>query len=204
MASHFVNTTRYVVVSGGTGFVGRALCSRLAARGFTPLILTRGSTATFTHSTCGSRDLCLYPSSRLTRCSRKREIGHEYIGWGQVTNSPKPFPYPVEAVFNLAGEPVFSARPWSSAFRADVQNSRVEGTRALVDAIARTPQAQRPKVLVNASGVGIYPSAPDASARSAPVFDETYAGAKGAGLWGGFIPSSFLLLVVLAPPLLTL
>ncbi len=58
-----------------------------------------------------------------------------------------------DAVVNLAGEPVFGRR-WSDAVKAEIRRSRVEGTRKLVDALKAS--AQRPKVLVNASAIGIY------------------------------------------------
>lgn len=58
-----------------------------------------------------------------------------------------------DAVVNLAGEPVFGRR-WSDAVKAEIRRSRIEGTRKLVDALKAS--AQRPKVLVNASAIGIY------------------------------------------------
>jgi uncharacterized protein (TIGR01777 family) len=58
-----------------------------------------------------------------------------------------------DAVVNLAGEPLFGRR-WNDAVKAEIRRSRVEGTRKLVDALKAS--AQRPKVLVNASAIGIY------------------------------------------------
>jgi uncharacterized protein len=58
----------------------------------------------------------------------------------------------MDAVIHLAGEPV--AQRWNDAVKARIRDSRVLGTRRLVDAIARVPH--KPSVLVSASAVGIY------------------------------------------------
>ena len=58
------------------------------------------------------------------------------------------------AVINLAGEPI--TRRWSAANRRIFHESRVGVTRQVVEAIRRLPVEARPKVLVNASAVGIY------------------------------------------------
>ena len=58
-----------------------------------------------------------------------------------------------DAVVNLAGENL-AARRWSPEFKKQIQDSRVETTRALVDAIGRA--SRKPRVLVNASAVGFY------------------------------------------------
>jgi len=58
----------------------------------------------------------------------------------------------VEAVLHLAGEPV--AQRWNDEVRARIRDSRVAGTRRLVDAIGRT--TTKPAVLVSASAIGFY------------------------------------------------
>ncbi|MEY5020139.1 MAG: hypothetical protein RLZ22_1227 [Verrucomicrobiota bacterium] len=58
------------------------------------------------------------------------------------------------AVVNLAGESI--DRRWSSANRKKFYESRIGVTRKVVDLIRNLPADQRPKVLVNASAVGIY------------------------------------------------
>jgi hypothetical protein len=55
-------------------------------------------------------------------------------------------------VIHLAGEPV--AQRWNAEVKARIRDSRVQGTRALVDAMARLEP--RPSVLVSASAIGIY------------------------------------------------
>ena len=61
----------------------------------------------------------------------------------------------VEAVFNLAGEPVFEGR-WTDEKKRRIHDSRVMGTRNLVSALAAMENESRPKVLVSASAVGYY------------------------------------------------
>lgn len=63
-----------------------------------------------------------------------------------------------QAVFHLAGEPVAEGR-WTKAKKANIRDSRVEGTKHLVEALRELER--RPEVLVSASAVGIYGSRGD-------------------------------------------
>lgn len=58
------------------------------------------------------------------------------------------------AVINLAGEPV--DQRWNDRTRRLLRESRVGVTDQIVQAIAKLPAEERPKVLINASAVGIY------------------------------------------------
>lgn len=64
---------------------------------------------------------------------------------------------PVDAVVHLAGEPV--AQRWTTAARRRILASRAEGTRRLVESIAK--RSPRPATLISASAVGIYGSRGD-------------------------------------------
>ncbi len=57
-----------------------------------------------------------------------------------------------EGVIHLAGEPV--AQRWTAEARERIRSSRVEGTRAVVEALRANP----PRVLISASAVGYYGS----------------------------------------------
>lgn len=59
----------------------------------------------------------------------------------------------VDVILHLAGESVAEGR-WTAAQKARIRDSRVLGTRYLVQGIARTEP--RPRVLVSASAVGYY------------------------------------------------
>jgi uncharacterized protein len=58
------------------------------------------------------------------------------------------------AVINLAGERI--DQRWNDESRRRFHESRVGLTTRVVEAIAKIPDGERPKVLVNASAVGIY------------------------------------------------
>ncbi|MDX1680910.1 MAG: TIGR01777 family oxidoreductase [Akkermansiaceae bacterium] len=58
------------------------------------------------------------------------------------------------AVINLAGETI--SKRWTESNKQAFRESRVGLTRRLVKAMARLPEDQRPKVLVNGSAVGYY------------------------------------------------
>ena len=61
-----------------------------------------------------------------------------------------------DAVVNLAGSPLFGKR-WNDAIKAEIHDSRTEGTKKIVDAIGRAKKTGgRPITLVNASAIGYY------------------------------------------------
>ncbi|MBI3952227.1 MAG: TIGR01777 family protein [Acidobacteria bacterium] len=119
-----------VLVTGATGFIGRALTTALHERGYELAILSR-------------------------RVDRVRAQPH--IKLVQAWN-PQQEPAPVsvieraQAIVHLAGESI--AGRWTEAKKRAIRNSRVEGTRNLVVAIAQAKT--RPRVLVSASAVGYY------------------------------------------------
>lgn len=59
-----------------------------------------------------------------------------------------------DAVINLAGEPI--DRRWTAENRRVFHESRVGVTTRVVEAMAKLPDEDRPKVLINGSAVGIY------------------------------------------------
>lgn len=113
-----------LVVTGGTGFIGRPLCQALVADGHDLVVLTRRPHA---------------PASQL-RCQTWS------AGWESVLDD-------AEGVINLAGEPVVAKR-WTAAQKARIASSRIDTTRALVEAMRKAPR--KPRVLINASAVGYY------------------------------------------------
>jgi uncharacterized protein (TIGR01777 family) len=60
----------------------------------------------------------------------------------------------VDRVVHLAGETV--AGRWTKKKKKAILESRVEGTRSLVESMAVLPSSERPKVLVSVSAVGFY------------------------------------------------
>lgn len=115
-----------VLISGVTGFVGRRLGATLRDAGWEVWGLGRD------------------PNAMPALVSRA-------MSWSSLTEDRDAL-REVDAVVHLAGESV--AGLWTSARRARIEQSRIESTRALVDALAAaTP---RPRVLVSASAVGYY------------------------------------------------
>lgn len=114
---------KHVLLTGGTGFVGRRLQGGLVASGHMLSVVTR------------------HPERHRTA-----RAGVEYQSWPPDLSRQ-------QAVVHLAGEPLF-ARRWNADVKHEIRRSRVETTRALVEAMAAS--AQRPEVLVCASAVGWY------------------------------------------------
>ena len=122
-----------VVIVGGTGFIGRNIAPVLAGGGHAVTILTRNQrTAAVVRGGVHVREWD--PSNRQTL---------EQAFHGQ------------DAVINLAGASV-AERRWTPSRKAVLRASRIETTRTIVTALSRLSTPVRPKILINASGVGFY------------------------------------------------
>lgn len=115
-----------ILLTGGTGLIGRALCRHWAAQGHDLIVWSR------------------QPQRAAQLCSGARGIARlqELDATG-----------PLDAVVNLAGAPI-ADRPWTAGRRNLLWNSRVELTRQLVDWLGQ--QTEKPKVLLSGSAVGWY------------------------------------------------
>ncbi len=119
-----------VVIAGGSGLIGRALCAELVYRGHEPVVLTRRK--------------------------RVRSLAVRCVEW----DPPAPGAWASElagadAVINLAGATV-GRWPWTSRRKRELRSSRLGPTAALVDALTALPAERRPSTLVNASGTDLY------------------------------------------------
>lgn len=125
-----------IVISGGTGFLGTALCQTLAASGHEIVVLTRGAPATD-------------PRRRIIR-----------VRWDPDDEATDWIPALADAgaIVNLAGESI-AGRRWTAAHKARILNSRIRATRRLVDAIKTMPAP--PSVFVSGSAIGYYGSRGD-------------------------------------------
>lgn len=116
-----------LLISGGTGFIGSALCRTLAQRGHELIILSR-------------------QPARQTPFARATFLPWDANVWPRAAEG-------CDGVVNLAGESI-AAKRWSLTQKDLIRDSRLQATRQLVDAIAGWPK--KPAVVVNASAVGYY------------------------------------------------
>jgi uncharacterized protein (TIGR01777 family) len=116
-----------VLIAGATGFIGRLVARRLIERGHRIIVFARNR----------AKALDLYgPHAQIVTTLDSLRANER-----------------IDAVINLAGEPIAAAR-WSSARKALLVESRIGTTRMLVE-WAR--HLQRPlAVFINASAVGWY------------------------------------------------
>lgn len=90
--------------------------------------------------------------------SRRASGQPGFFAWDPVAGPPPAGSLEsAEAVIHLAGEPV--AQRWTSAARERIRQSRVAGTRNMVNALSRLEV--KPEVLVSASATGFYGSRGD-------------------------------------------
>jgi uncharacterized protein (TIGR01777 family) len=140
-----------VLITGGTGFIGRRLLERLTGQGDEAVVLSRSP----------ERMGTLPGDSAVVAWDPLREPAPAAAFAG------------VEAVFHLAGASV--AGRWTRAHKERIRASRVEGTRNLVATL--TTLATRPKVLVSVSAVGWYGARGDeVLTEEAPAADTFLAG----------------------------
>lgn len=114
-----------VAISGVSGLIGEALRKSFAVDGFEVLALTRHKK--------------LPPLQTITWDIEKGRFDASALEG-------------VDAVVHLAGEPV--AQRWTDQTKKAIRESRVKGTRLLVEGLKSL--SKRPKVLVSASAVGFY------------------------------------------------
>ncbi len=127
----------HVVVTGGTGFIGRPLCLSLCAEGHTVTLLTRRPAE-------AQRSF----GSAVTAVEWN---GREAGLWEQSLEG-------ADAVIHLAGAPIADAR-WTVARKHLLADSRVCSTQRLVEAMSR--RSSRPHILISASGIGYYGASDD-------------------------------------------
>lgn len=116
-----------ILITGGTGLIGRHLCKSLLAAGHELTVLSRKPDTVA--AKCGD---AVKPMAALG----------EWIP--EMT---------FEAVINLAGEPIVDER-WTEKRKQVLRDSRIAVTDALVRRIAAA--RQKPSVLLSASAIGYY------------------------------------------------
>ncbi len=120
-----------VVLTGATGFVGKVVVKQLLEAGDEVVVLTRN----------------------VAKAAISLGSSCKYFQWNESDSLP-----PLEAfegadgVINLMGETI--SRRWDEDQKKKIYNSRINGTRKLVEAIEKL--AHKPKVFVSTSAIGIY------------------------------------------------
>jgi uncharacterized protein (TIGR01777 family) len=125
-----------VFVTGGTGLIGTRLVRQLLTRGDQPVVLTRRAA-----------------HARQALGARVEVVEGDPMQAGPWTSKIDD----CEAILHLAGENIF-ARRWNARFKQLLVDSRVKSTQNVAHALMRKPlnAIGQPKVLVNASAIGIY------------------------------------------------
>ena len=119
-----------VLITGGTGLIGRALAADLADSGHEIVLLSRRPEQV----------------TGLPEGIRAEPWdGHSAAGWGHLAESA--------AIVNLAGENLAGGR-WTAERKRRILESRVNAGAAVVEAAQRT--AVKPAVVIQGSAVGFY------------------------------------------------
>jgi len=140
---------RMVIVTGATGFIGRALCRRLIETGYDVAVLTRDRNRA--KPVFGDRALVV------------EWDGKTAAGWRELASRS-------QAVVNLAGENIGAGR-WTKERKARILESRVQAGRAVVEGLRLA--SPRPKTLIQASAAGFY------GPRGDEVIDEASSSGEG-------------------------
>lgn len=117
-----------ILITGGTGFIGRRLVAKLLAEGHRISVLTRQDSKTV-----------------------RKLLSNDIKPVKSLTAVNPSIAY--DAVINLAGEGVMEER-WSHKRKRTLLDSRVGLTSELIDLLER--MENRPKILISASAIGFY------------------------------------------------
>lgn len=124
-----------IIISGGTGLIGRKLVENLAAQQHEVLVLSR------------SPEKYTFPAG----ASGVKWNGRTLEGWGHLVNE-------TDAIINLAGENIsgtgFLPSRWTPERKQRIRNSRVQAGQAITAAIEAA--ANKPSLLIQSSAVGYY------------------------------------------------
>lgn len=125
-----------VIITGGTGFVGRRLSAALLADKHEVIVLSRNPAG----------------KSLLPGVVAQPWDGRTAEGWGHLADG-------ADAIINLAGESISGGKtipaPWSNEQKDRIRNSRLNAGRAVVAAVEAA--TVKPSVVFQMSGVDYYP-----------------------------------------------
>ncbi|MHC5038660.1 MAG: TIGR01777 family oxidoreductase [Planctomycetota bacterium] len=134
--------TGRVVITGATGFIGRALSRSLSQKGYRVLAVSRNA----------------------GRASEILGTEVESLSWSAEDDGWMDSVDGSLAVVNLAGENIGEGR-WTRKKKERIRRSRLKAGEAVTEAVRRAKE--KPAVVIQSSGVGIYGNTGDA------ILDET-------------------------------
>ncbi|MGQ9768087.1 MAG: TIGR01777 family oxidoreductase [Anaerolineae bacterium] len=130
-----------IIITGGTGFIGRRLVAELAGAGYEVIVLTRNP----------ARATGLPAGVRAERWDGRPAAGCGGLSVGCL------------AIVNLAGENLsgggFPPARWTPERKALIRSSRLDAGAAVTEAV--TAATTRPRVVIQSSGIGHYGSRDD-------------------------------------------
>ncbi len=118
---------RHVLITGGTGLIGSALCKQLVQKSYRVTVMSRN------------------PKTVANKCGQQVEA---IKALSEITDDTV-----IDTVINLAGEPIADKR-WTDKRKIELQTSRIDLTRDLVSWM--TQRQQKPTCLISGSAVGWY------------------------------------------------
>ena len=129
-------THKKIIITGGTGFIGKTLTQRLVDKGFQVVILTRRPESVKSD----------YNSVKLVKWD-----GKNVTDWADEIENAM-------AIINLAGASI-AGSIWTKSYKKLILQSRINAGQAIVSAIrtAKNP----PEVIIQPSGIGYYGSRGD-------------------------------------------
>jgi uncharacterized protein (TIGR01777 family) len=149
-----------IAITGATGLIGRRLVATLRERGDDVTVLSRDpgrASEQLDKSTqsAGVPGKTTDKPGDTTGTHGETTGALDAQGW-DPTHEPAPLQALAgrDAVVHLAGENI--AQRWSAAAKQTIRDSRVIGTRQLVQGIGELAEAERPRVLVSGSAIGYY------------------------------------------------
>jgi uncharacterized protein len=119
-----------ILITSGTGMIGRALTAELRAGGHELWILSRNP----------------QQSTPVLGTTMVQWDSHSTLGWSHLVNE-------ADAIVNLTGENIGAGR-WTPARKREIVSSRVKAGQAVTDAIRQA--SKRPRMLLQASAIGYY------------------------------------------------
>jgi uncharacterized protein (TIGR01777 family) len=147
-----------VIITGGTGMIGRALAGALAPAGYEVILLSR------------------QPERAGALPAGVRAVGWDArsaAGWGHLAEG-------AAAIVNLAGESIGEGR-WTAERKRRIVESRVNAGRAVVEAVAAAQV--KPGVVIQASGIGYYGDGGERELDEGAPAGKDWAARLAAELW---------------------